>query len=181
MKKISTYRNRLIKITVLFALVFVDVSMAQTDDLQSNNFWQNVQFGGGIGLNFGNGFFNGSLSPVAIYNFNPYFSAGLGLTGSYSSQRNFFKSTILGGNVLALANPYSQVQLSAEFEQVNVNTNFDSQFVSNADNNFWANALFLGVGYRSGNVIFGIRYDVLYDEDKSIYADPFMPFVRFWF
>ena len=41
--------------------------------------------------------------------------------------------------------------------------------------------LFIGAGYRSGNVTFGIRYDVLYDEKKSIYADAWVPFVRVFF
>ena len=148
---------------------------------QTPSFWNNVRFGGGIGLNFGNGFFSGTLAPQAIYDFNPYFSAGVGLTGSYSSQRNVFDSTILGGSIIALTNPFPELQVSAELEQVNVNTNFDAQFASNDRNSFWATALFLGVGYRSGNVVFGVRYDVLYDEDESIYADPWLPFVRFWF
>ncbi|TCK65050.1 hypothetical protein DFQ05_2262 [Winogradskyella wandonensis] len=147
----------------------------------TSNFWQNVRFGGGVGLNFGNGFFSGTLAPSAIYDFNPYFSAGLGLTGSYSSQKDVFSSTILGGSIIALTNPYPEVQISAEFEQVNVNTDFDSQFSGQNRDNFWANALFLGVGYRAGNVVFGVRYDVLYDEDESIYADPWLPFVRFFF
>ncbi|RNC88460.1 MAG: alpha-ketoglutarate decarboxylase [Winogradskyella sp.] len=155
--------------------------MGFSQEDQTSNFWGNVRVGGGVGLNFGDGFFNGTLAPIAIYDFNPYFSAGVGLTGSYSSQRNVFKSTILGGSLIALTNPFPEVQVSAEFEQVNVNTNFDSRFVTNADDNFWANALFLGVGYRTGNVVVGIRYDVLYDEDESIYADPWLPFVRFWF
>lgn len=162
------------------AFVFLSlISFSQEEEISS--FWNNVRFGGGIGLNFGNGFFSGTLAPQTIYDFNPYFSAGVGLTGSYSSQRDVFNSTILGGSVLALTNPFPELQLSVEFEQVNVNTSFDAQFSGQNRDNFWASALFLGVGYRSGNVVFGIRYDVLYDEDESIYADPWLPFVRFWF
>jgi len=162
------------------AFVFLSLlSFSQEEEISS--FWNNVRFGGGIGLNFGNGFFSGTLAPQTIYDFNPYFSAGVGLTGSYSSQRDVFNSTILGGSALALTNPFPELQLSVEFEQVNVNTSFDAQFSGQNRDNFWASALFLGVGYRSGNVVFGIRYDVLYDEDESIYADPWLPFVRFWF
>ena len=162
------------------AFVFLSlISFSQEEEISS--FWNNVRFGGGIGLNFGNGFFSGTLAPQTIYDFNPYFSAGVGLTGSYSSQRDVFNSTILGGSALALTNPFPELQLSVEFEQVNVNTSFDAQFSGQNRDNFWASALFLGVGYRSGNVVFGIRYDVLYDEDESIYADPWLPFVRFWF
>ncbi|SHG92173.1 alpha-ketoglutarate decarboxylase [Winogradskyella jejuensis] len=168
--------------SLLLSAAFVLLSFFSfSQDNQNSSFWNNVRFGGGVGLNFGNGFFSGTLAPQAIYDFNPYFSAGVGLTGSYSSQRDVFNSTILGGSLIALTNPYPEVQISAEFEQVNVNTDFDSQFSGQNRDNFWANALFLGVGYRAGNVVFGIRYDVLYDEDESIYADPWLPFVRFWF
>ncbi|ARV09947.1 alpha-ketoglutarate decarboxylase [Winogradskyella sp. PC-19] len=168
--------------SLLISIVFIFFSFIGFSQIENNNsFWNNVRFGGGIGLNFGNGFFSGTLAPQAVYDFNPYFSAGLGLTGSYSSQKDVFNSTILGGSVIALTNPFPELQLSVELEQVNVNTSFEGIFSSNERDNFWATALFLGAGYRTGNVTFGVRYDVLYDEDESIYADPWLPFVRFWF
>jgi len=168
--------------SLLLSIVFIFFSFIGFSQIENNNsFWNNVRFGGGIGLNFGNGFFSGTLAPQAVYDFNPYFSAGLGLTGSYSSQKDVFNSTILGGSVIALTNSFPELQLSVELEQVNVNTSFEGVFSSNERDNFWATALFLGAGYRTGNVTFGVRYDVLYDEDESIYADPWLPFVRFWF
>lgn len=168
--------------TTFLCVMFTVFSFAiSAQNENQSNFWNNVRFGGGIGLNLGNGIFSGSLAPSAVYDFSPFFSAGLGLNGSYSSQRDVFKSTILGGSVIALTNPFPEVQVSAEFEQVNVNTNFDNGTTLDKKDNFWASALFIGAGYRTGNVTFGIRYDVLYDEEKSIYADPWLPFVRFWF
>ncbi|GAB4161619.1 MAG: hypothetical protein Tsb0033_19330 [Winogradskyella sp.] len=163
-----------------FACFFVFFSNAQRLD-NSNRFWQNVQFGGGIGLNVGNGFFSGAIAPNALYNFNPYVATGLGLNFQYSSQRDVFKSTVVGGSIIGLFNPYQELQLSTEFEQLYVNRDFDEQFVANIDDSYWYPALFLGAGYRSGNVTFGIRYDILYDEDKSIQNQAWMPFVRFWF
>jgi len=147
----------------------------------TNNFWENVRFGGGIGLGFGDGFFSGTLAPIAIYEFNYQFAMGVGLNATYSKRRDFHKSTLLGGSVISLFNPIEAIQLSAEFEQLNVNRDFDEQFVSNQDTNYWYPALFLGVGYRTGRVTFGIRYDVLYDEDESIYPDAWLPFVRVFF
>ncbi|NNK72962.1 MAG: alpha-ketoglutarate decarboxylase [Flavobacteriaceae bacterium] len=147
----------------------------------SSNFWNNVRYGGGIGLSFGNGFFSGTLAPVAIYQVNPVFATGLGLNFTYNTRKDVYKSTIFGGSILTLFNPIPQIQLSAEFEELNVNRNFNEQFVTNPDDNYWYSALFLGAGYRTGNVIFGIRYDVLYDEDKSIYAEPWIPFIRVFF
>ncbi|MDT0557871.1 alpha-ketoglutarate decarboxylase [Ichthyenterobacterium sp. W332] len=148
---------------------------------EEDNFWRNVQFGGGLGLSFANGFFSATVAPQGVYNFNERFGLGIGLNATVNSQKNRFKSTILGGSIIGLYNPLREIQLSTEFEQLNVNRNFDENFVSNIDDNFWNSALFIGVGYRTNNVIFGIRYDVLYDEEKSIYAEPWLPFIRFWF
>jgi hypothetical protein len=164
-------------------LCFISLSLcAQTDTQKTaSHFWNNVRFGGGIGLSFGDGFFSGTLAPSAIYQFSDQLAAGIGLNGTYSNRKDVFKSTIIGGSVLALFNPIREIQLSSEFEELHVNRNFDENFVSNADDKYWYPAFFLGVGYRTGNVTFGVRYDVLYDEEKSIYADPWMPFVRVYF
>ena len=167
-------------LTVFFTvLVSLPLSAQNTND--SNQFWNNVQFGGGIGLNFGDGFFSGAISPNAIYNINPYVATGVGLNFLYSSQRDVFKSTVVGGSIIGLFNPIPEVQVSTEFEQLYVNRDFDEQFVSNLDDKYWYPALFLGLGYRSGNVTFGIRYDILYDADTSIQNEAWMPFIRFWF
>ncbi len=49
------------------------------------------------------------------------------------------------------------------------------------DEQYWYPALFIGAGYRSQNFTMGIRYDILYDDAKSIYANAWMPFVRVYF
>ena len=146
---------------------------------QGSDFWKNVRFGGGLGLGISNGFFSATVAPTAVYQFNSDFALGIGLNGTFNSRKDVYKSTILGGSLLSLYNPINELQLSAEFEQLNVNRKFeDSQF---SDDNYWYPALFLGAGYRTGNVIFGVRYDVIYDEDQSIYAEPWIPFVRVFF
>ncbi len=181
MIKFYTKLSNKILICALLILTFGYTSTAQ-DRLNSNNsFWENVQFGGGLGLNFGDGFFSGALAPAALYRHNTYVSTGVGLNFQYSSQRDVFKSTVVGGSIIGLFNPYRELQISTEFEQLYVDRDFDQQFVDNVDDSYWYPALFLGAGYRSGNITFGIRYDVLYDEDKSIQNQAWMPFVRFWF
>jgi hypothetical protein len=145
-----------------------------------SEFWRHVRFGGGIGLSFGDGFFSGTLAPSAIYQFDHRFAMGVALNGTYNSQRNTYSSTILGGSVLSLFNVIPQIQLSAEFEQLNVNRSYDSR-LGFANENYWYPALFLGAGFRSNNVTVGIRYDVLYDSRKSIYANAYMPFFRVYF
>ncbi len=170
------------KSAYLFSLFFLFLASTIAQNLpqnQSDNFWNNVRFGGGIGLNVGNGFFSATLAPSAIYQFNDQFALGAGLNGSYTSSRNDFTSTVLGASAIAFYNPIYEIQLSVEFEELNVNQRFDDpQFL---DDNFWFPALYLGIGYSTNNVTFGIRYDVLFDEDESIFADPWAPFVRVYF
>tara|TARA_R110002050_G_scaffold40714_3_gene99197 strand:- start:2087 stop:2635 length:549 start_codon:yes stop_codon:yes gene_type:complete len=168
------------KLSILLLCFFTLFSFAQ-DSKTKSEFWNNVEFGGGLGLNFGDGYFSTTVSPNALYRFSPYIATGVGLNFSYSSQKNIFKSTVLGASVIGLFNPYELVQISTEFEQLHVSRNFNENFVSNADDDYWYPALFLGLGYSSNNVTIGIRYDVLYNEDKSIYSEAWMPFVRFYF
>ena len=47
-------------------------------------FWSKVQFGGGLGLAFGNGYTDIAISPSAIYNVNEIFAVGTGLQFSYA-------------------------------------------------------------------------------------------------
>ena len=148
--------------------------------LNGSSFWDHVRFGGGLGLGFGNNTTAVNLAPSAIYEFNQQFALGVGLNGSYLSRRDQYNSWILGGSLIGLFNPIQELQLSAELEPVNVDINYDDS-VANLDENYWYTALFIGAGYRTGNVAFGIRYDVLYDEDQSIYTEPWLPFVRFYF
>jgi len=169
------------KISLFLLLLICTTSFSQIDaSNQKSEFWQNVRFGGGIGLSFGDGFFSGTLTPTAIYEVSNEVALGVGLNGTYNSRKNFYNSTILGASALALLNPFNGLQLSAEFEELNVSRNYEDSLDSE-DDNYWYPALFLGAGYRSGNVTFGIRYDVLYDEQKSIYADSWVPFVRVFF
>lgn len=164
------------KISLLvFALIFTNKSLAQN---QENEFWEHVRFGGGIGLSFGDGFFSGTLAPSAIYQFNNQFAAGIALTGTYNSLRNNYTSTILGGSLIGLYNLIPEIQLSAEFEELNVTRNFEYNI---PNTNYWYPALFLGAGFHTNNFTIGIRYDVLYESEKSIYAEAWAPFVRIYF
>ncbi|RYH73477.1 alpha-ketoglutarate decarboxylase [Flavobacteriaceae bacterium 144Ye] len=177
MKTFSTKFN--LKKIILLILISVCFNTVNAQE-NTSDFWNHVRFGGGVGLSFGDGFFSGTLAPSAIYEFNNQFALGLGLNGTYNSRKNFYKSTIFGGSLIGLFQPINEIQLSAEFEELNVSRKWEDN-LGIEDQNYWYPALFIGAGYRTQNVTFGIRYDVLYDEDKSIYADPWIPFVRFYF
>ena len=176
MKNYKVYGFRSVILFLLLVFISADIKGQE----QKSHFWSNVRYGGGIGLSFGNGFFSGTIAPSAIYQFNDQLALGLGLNGTYNREKDFYESTILGGSIIGLFNVIPEIQLSAEFEELNVNRTYES-FLLFEDENYWYPALFLGAGYRARNVTVGLRYDVLYDEGQSVYASAFMPFVRVYF
>lgn len=171
----------LVAVLAFTILVLPQIVVAQIQNNKNtspNHFWDNVQFGGGIGLGFGSNTTTISLSPTAIYNVNDYFSLGTGVQYSYVRQKNTYTSNLYGGSIIGLINPVEQIQLSAELEQIRVNVDYGMGY--NADN-FWNTALFLGAGFRNGNVTIGGRYNVLFNKNDSVYGEAFMPFVRVFF
>ncbi len=176
------------KKSVFFCLCFALFLFFKTTNAQTNTsqpiqtqqkseFWEKVRFGGGLGLSIGNNFTDIMVAPSAIYQFNEYIAAGVGLQGSYIRVKDNYEAYAYGGSLLFLANPIEEVQLSAELEQLRVNLNFDDGF----SDNFWNTALFLGGGYQVENVTIGIRYNLLHNNKKNIYNEAFMPFVRIYF
>lgn len=181
MKKIRLKAALNHSILVLF-LVFSAIAQAQEiTKTGRSEFWNRVHFGGGIGASFGSGYTDVMLAPGAIYDFNAYFSGGIGLQGSYVHVRDSYDSWLYGGSLIGLFMPMPQLQLSAELEQLRVNSEYDLVDSPNIRDNFWNTALFVGAGYRSNNVTVGIRYNVLHDDDRRVYSDAWMPFVRVYF
>lgn len=176
MKK-SGFRNYILLFVATLSISYLSVMTAQN---QSDTFASHLRFGGGIGLSFGSDFFSGSISPNVLYQFNSSFGLGLGLNGAYSSLNNQYSATIIGGSVLALYNVIPEIQLSAEFEESNISKKYTFP-EGNYKENYWYPAMFMGVGFHTHNVIVGIRYDLLFDRDKSIYAEAYAPFVRVYF
>ena len=144
-----------------------------------SDFWNHVQFGGGLGLGFGSGYTDISVAPSAIYNFNKYVALGVGAQYTYVKQQNYYASHLYGGSIIGLFNPINEIQLSVELEELRVNVNLDGSNSNSQD--YWNTGLFLGAGYRAGNVTIGVRYNILQDNTKSVYSDAFMPFVRVYF
>ena len=177
----SNFKKVSKSILVLLTLFFSCGLLAQgptNAPTPQKDFWRKVQFGGGLGLSFGSGYTDITISPSAIYNINSIVAVGTGLQFGYVSAKNNYTSTLYGASLIGLLNPVPQVQFSVELEQINVNTNYKYY---GASDSFWNTALYLGAGYRTGNVTVGIRYDVLFDNNRSYYSDAFMPFVRVYF
>ena len=168
------------KILALFILISIGLFNNSYSQQNSSNFSDHLQFGGGIGLSIGNGFFSGTLAPSVLYRFSPKAALGLGLNATYNKSKDFYKSTVLGGSLIGLFSPIRSLQLSAEFEELHINRKYESS-LNYSNDTYWYPALFLGAGYRNGPVTVGVRYDVLYKSSKSIYADAWAPFVRVYF
>ena len=170
---------------VILFFLFSNFSFAQQQNnvIDNNyNFWDKVQFGGGLGLGIGSGYTDISVMPSAIYNVNEIVAIGMGLQFGYLSSKNYYNSYVYGGSIITLVSPIPEIQLSAELEQVRVNTDYKANNSRPSfSDNYWNTALFLGAGYRTGNITIGGRYDILFDEDRSLYGSAFMPFVRVYF
>jgi len=145
-----------------------------------SDFWNNVRYGGGIGLGFSNRSLNVAISPSAIYQINEQFATGVSLNFNYA-KFDEDKFLAYGGSVITLFNPVPFLQFSGELEQLRINRTISNLGLPDIEDNYWSPALFLGLGYSNQNVTFGIRYDILYDDNKSIYANAWMPFVRVYF
>ena len=150
-----------------------------------SDFFDKVQFGGGLGLSFGNNFTDIAVAPSGIYNFNEQFALGAGLQFNYVRSKDYYESTSYGVNLIALYSPIPQLQLSAELEQLRVNNSIDiysqGYYYGKVKDNFWNTGLFVGAGYRTSNVTVGVRYNVLYKTDNYVYSQAWMPFIRVYF
>lgn len=171
-------RKSIIVFTLLGLISHFQVFSQEEVPVQES-FWKDVRFGGSLGANFSNDYFSAHLSPRAVYDFNQYVSAGTGIAGSYTNGSNFSAYSV-SGSVLSLFRPIPRVQLSAEFEEIYVSRNVGLEG-GNRKDSYWYPSLFLGAGYTSGNVTVGLRYDVLYSDEKSMYNNALMPFVSVYF
>ena len=176
----NAFMKHIRKKTLLLGLITLfSISCMAQGPGGGSDFWSNVRYGGGIGLGFGKDAFSFAIAPSAIYQFNPQFATGLGLQYNYSEFRDS-RFSAFGASVMSFFNPISAIQLSAEFEETRVSRREDFGGIR-IEEDYWSPALFFGAGFGNRNVMVGVRYDVLYDAGRSIYADPWVPFVRVFF
>ncbi len=171
--------KKIVLLLCIFTSFFLSAQDEETGNavlqLPKKSFWDNVRFGGGLGLGFGSNSTTINISPSAIYDFENGFALGASV-GYLYSKINDFKSNVISPGLVALYNPAQEIQVSAEFEQLFVNQKFGS-----LSDNFDYPALYLGVAYRTGWAAFGVRYDMLFDERDSIFASPWSPIIRIYF
>jgi len=172
--------------TFLMILIFVFPIITTAQDVKlpkakTSAFWDNVQFGGAFGLSVGNNYTDITIAPSAIYNINEHFAVGTGLQYSHLKQKDAYNSNLYGGSIIGLFNPIEEIQFSLEVEEVSVNNTYLFTGADNYKQSFWNTGLFVGGGYRSDNVTIGARLNLLYDKNKDVYGQAFMPFVRVYF
>lgn len=148
---------------------------------EKSAFWNNVRYGGGIGLDFSNNRTSVNISPSAIYQVNEKFSTGTAINFGYSSFKiNNAKQFNYGLSFINLYNPLKELQISGEFEYTFVNQSFKDEGMKFTDD-FSFPSLFIGAGYSLGHFSAGLRYDLLYNENRSIYSSALIPFARVYF
>jgi len=146
-------------------------------------------FGGNLGLSFWNGGTDIFIAPKAYYHLSPQFITGIGVTYIYSDgeywtneiggSRYFnYHSNSFGGSASVLYRPIPFLQFSAEYEGLQTEWRGGENF---NDESYFNNAIYLGASFVSGHFSFGVRYDVLYDENKSVYGSDWTPFIGIYF
>ena len=166
----------MIKTICTFFLLVNCISFSQDASLNKNksNFWENVRIGGNLGLSFGN-ITTVNVSPTAVYDFNEKFSLGASVGYIYNKNSDF-RSNGYTASILSIYTPFQNIEFSGELEQLFVN-----QKIGSLKSSYNYPALYLGIAYTTRNVAIGGRFDVLYNDDESIYTSPFTPFVRVFF
>lgn len=144
-------------------------------------------FGGNVGMSFWNGGTDILIAPKGFYHISPQFITGVGLTYIYSDGEYWinniggpnryvnYHSNSFGGSISAIYRPIPFLQFSAEYEGL------QTEWRSTIDDSYWNNAIYLGASFVSGPVSFGIRYDVLYDSNRSVYGSAWTPVIGFYF
>jgi len=140
-----------------------------------------LHFYGGIGLSLSGNYFLLSLQPGLLYDVSNTFKAGAGVQYTYGKSSSGYigegySFNVYGFNVMTLAYPIAQIELSGEYENLYV-----SYYYSDMTKKYWSPALFAGIGYREKNFSVGLRYNFLYQEGTSIYNDALIPYVRIYF
>ncbi|WP_209400297.1 hypothetical protein [Pseudozobellia sp. WGM2] len=175
----------LLKVSLSLLFVFLcDVSYSQVTEIavkdSANVVNKRLKFGCGFGLSFVGGT-NIGLSPNLMYAVSNKMSIGAGLQGNYTAIKDVQSTTTIGANIIGQYSPTPKLTTLLEFAELNVNTKQET-VTGDIKDNFWESILFVGAGLNITNKIaLGVKYNVLYKEDESVYTSPVIPFVNITF
>ncbi len=136
-----------------------------------------LYYGGNFGFQFGTVTLI-DISPLVGVMVTPRFSSGIGITYQFFDDRRFVggQTSSYGGRIFSRYNVLPNVFAHAEFESIN----FDNyNVISDQFERIWSNALFLGGGYfapfgQNGGANFTFLYNVLHDNLRSPYGEPYV-------
>ncbi len=172
---------KIFKLFLVFSLLTTQIhtGFAQKEDTakEAKSLLKRIHFGGGIQFHISGGNTTLGIAPSVIYTFDEKWATGLGVSYLYSRNKlHDLHYHVVGGSVLGLYNPIREIQLSTEFEELYVT------HTATTTSYYWMPALYIGAAYTMGqHAAMGVRYDLLYDEDKSFYNSAFTPFFRLYF
>ncbi|NUM51420.1 MAG: hypothetical protein HUU48_09905 [Flavobacteriales bacterium] len=120
MRKIIIFLMLMSFVSYGFSQYVEDNTKGKPKEKYKSSFWEKTFVGGNFGLMFGNVTLI-DLSPNAGYNITESFSAGLGITYMYFSNRYYNYSTnIFGGRVFARQKILNSFLLHTEYEILNM-------------------------------------------------------------
>ncbi len=176
MMKVLTLNILLSVLTWLFLLASSNIYAQENQTPPKKE--RKVFYGGGIQLSVSSNYTALGISPSAIYKISDAWAIGSGL-GYLYAKNTFYNYTnhVFNTSLLSIYSPVKGLQLSANYEHY-----FVKQKIIEGNNLYNYPSLFLGAGYQVGQYgSIGIQYDVLFNEDKSIYNSPLIPYVRIYF
>lgn len=173
----SKNKFRIILLWACIGMAFSTFAQREIDPEAKPPLKDRLYFGGNFGMQFGTVTLL-DISPLAGVMITPKFSAGAGLTYQYFDDRRFIggESSSYGGRIFTRYNVLPNIFAHAEFESIN----FDNYNVGTEEfERIWSNALFLGGGYfvpfgRVGGANFTFLYNVLHDNLRSPYGEPYV-------
>lgn len=161
-----------ITLFIIFTLFSLGV-VAQRIEIPKDSEPSPWRFGGGIGLAIGNNSTGIHISPSAGYMVAENVEIGSTLAYTYNKYRDY-RFNVFSGGLFTNYHIIPELFTKAHYEYYTGNR--DTNGISD---NFNESVLWLGAGYQNqGRVRFqtGIMYNILYDEDDSIFSSPWRPF-----
>lgn len=165
-------------ILLISCLLFTSLSYSQigigSRSMKQQNQWR---VGGGVAMSFGNNnAFAVNISPFIGYEVITNLEAGISTGYQYSKYRDQQQNLFSIGPYLNYY-PMESIFLRTQYEYFTgkskiKNTNYSSSFDESA--------LWIGGGFRSGGSVqlhVGILYNVLYEENKSLFSEAFQPII----
>lgn len=176
---------KLIAFTVIFVFSQVVISQTRNDTISKGEIDslivkepKRLQFGCGFILNFVGGT-NIGLSPNLTYNVSDKVAFGLGMQWNYLALKDIQKTTTYGANTFFEYRPTQKIMTLLEFVQLRASTTSE---IDDSKVKYWDSALFVGAGFNVTNKIsVGAKFNLLYNEDESVYSSPVIPFVNISF